>query len=228
MTNAYTKVASGDPLQIPADTYNGLVDVLSQSRRSGGFRNTQRNREAFFPNRGVVLAFNDAAEPIKQYHAAMISGPLARPSGEDDEPGDDGARVNVTVPAGDYAAGRWGIALDGLPAGGNGPLCVAGITMAWIDLVDVAHTHVEVAVASSADATILQSGTSGSATILWIEGGVGGESGAATGEQWALIRIGAGAGGGGDLTNGTVTGQVWQTVSENVNAHQFPVAHAIT
>lgn len=32
----------------------------------------------------------------------------------------------------------------------------------------------------------------------------------------------------GQFTNGTVTGQVWQTVTENVNAHQFPVAHAIT
>lgn len=43
-----------------------------------------------------------------------------------------------------------------------------------------------------------------------------------------VFLIIAGGGGNSELTNGTVTGQVWQTVSENVNAHQFPVAHAIT
>lgn len=183
----YAKVNSGDSLTIPASTWNGLMDLLAEGRGGGRGSRTPVAPNAQL-NTGTVLVCNQSGAPIERFDAIAIDAPVVTPAGNADE-FQRRIVLRAITPTKDHV-GRWGISQASIPAGGWGIAVVSGISIAWVHLANIAHTHVE-----AADGPVLSSAEAGTAQILWVDGGVG--TATSTGEQWAIVRIGAAGGDGG-------------------------------
>jgi hypothetical protein len=94
------------------------------------------------------------------------------------------------------APNRVGVLLVPLAADKIGAVCLDGVVPCRVDMIDAAHQWADL----TSGQTYLTSSTKGAAEVLWAEGG--------TGQQWALVRLGAAKIGGRrcllDSTSGTV------------------------
>lgn len=84
----------------------------------------------------------------------------------------------VTPTLADHA-GRFAVMLDRLEARDSGDAVAMGMALVKVDVAAESDTFADV---SDGDVSMLASGTSGGASIIWKESG--------TGERWALVRIG--------------------------------------
>jgi hypothetical protein len=76
--------------------------------------------------------------------------------------------------------GRFAVLLEPVKQGDIGPACVAGVCIVHVDVQDEDHEYADIADGRYRLAT----SDSGTARILWKEGG--------TGTKWAVVRLGAG------------------------------------
>jgi hypothetical protein len=216
------KVKAGDDLKIPAATYNAFIDAAVSSRSSNHRGEKSTPLQAYAAD--VVLVKNVTGEPLDRYAAVRIDRPLILPT-EDEDEFKNRLAFKVTTPTGEEP-GRWVVLLEPLTAGGEGDeengavgrAVVSGAVVCKIDLISEADEFVETATGSY----LPESGASGTAPILWVAGGVG--TATATGEQWAVIKLG---GGGAALSVGQYTGMVYQNVSDNQMGHQYTRAAPI-
>lgn len=175
------KVSRGQAFKPQASAWNAFVDAALAHKQSGSNGRGSETRSAASP--AVVLVKNNTGAALGRYRAAKLTTSSVLPTTENAPEFLNRIVITADMPDSD-SAGRWGITQVGLSADALGPAAVAGVTQAWINLSNAAHTCVEAVAAS----TVPASGWIGSARILWVAGGVG--TATATGEQWAIISLG--------------------------------------
>lgn len=168
-------VQAGSPLDIPAATWNRVLDLLRRdTRREGGGPLADAVRATV-----TVLVRNDTGSAAGHGYCLSIDGTpldptdgppawLSRPVLSGGEPAaSTDPFVVLLEPLGDVAVGR---------------AAIAGLAVAQVDVTDAGHDY---AGPTPGDATKLTSGLSGPARILWRESG-------STGTQACVLLLGDG------------------------------------
>ena len=141
------------------------------------------------------LAKNDSGTDVPRWGVLAITGLEIEPTSESGGATAEFERLPVltgdTPSDGDAA---WCVAVEPIAAGKIGRVAVAGVVQAKVDIDGEDDEFVKVG--DSVDELV--TGTEGQGAILWKQAGTG------TG-KWALIRFGAGAGGGMKLGKTTST-----------------------
>jgi hypothetical protein len=180
-------VKPGDPFGVDADTWNLLLQMASDYRLQNGHGLTQKpsqRRPAVATATDVVLCQNTTTDNLLANSAVYVSSAVVEPT--DNAPEFQRRVVMTAATPTSAAAGRWGVLLTALTPGQLGNVVMIGAVQCWVNIISTSDTAVEVVSGSY----VPQSGASGSATLLYVAGGVG--SATTTGEQWVTIRIGGG------------------------------------
>ena len=175
MGDAYKKVQTGQPLAIPAEAYNAFIDAASdfQSRQ----RSRTQDAKQGFRQTGIVRLKNESGSDRDRFAVLGVDGPIISPDDNLDSFRNEVTLVGV-VPASEDHTGRYAILLEPIRTGGIGSAVVAGVAIVKVDVKEECHAFAEIA---GGQTTHLQSGTKGSAVILWKETG--------SGVKWAVVRI---------------------------------------
>ena len=175
--DALKKVQTGDALRIPARAYNAFIDAAQAQRR----RASDRSQQATPSHRsaGIVLVRNDSGSDQNRLAVLGIDAPIIDPAVNDAEFRRRIALSCVT-PVADTHADKFVILTEPIPSGATGRAYAAGVCPVQIN-VEADGAFVAAEVADGQTARLTASNT-GSATILWREGG--------TGVQWAVVRLG--------------------------------------
>ena len=178
------KVLPGQPVKIRASTWNGFIDaanyVQNQQRGIGGVPGKTAN------DFGTVLVRNDAGVVMNQFCAVALTNLLVTPYNNE---ADFRNRVPVfsgtafTESSNNFA--QLAIATEPILPGGIGKATVLGVTPAPVRIDDLTHLFVT---ADTARPGVLKSAGSGYCRIIWRY--------PVTGDQWALLLMGGGDGGG--------------------------------
>ncbi|MCL2120166.1 MAG: hypothetical protein FWH27_17260 [Planctomycetaceae bacterium] len=174
MPDAFRKVKSGDPLVIPAAAYNAMLDAAVANMRSQGKPSQVRGEQG-----NHVLVRNESGYPLEQFEILGIEGPAFDPHNEPDAFQQTPVLRGV-VPNKDHK-GKFVVVQEPAAPGCVVRACVSGLTVARVYTEDSQPKACDIEEGYTYDFT---GGSTGGASILWIEGG--------TGEKWALIRIGHG------------------------------------
>ncbi len=168
-------VRAGDKLRIAAEQVNFLNGLM---RPDTGFQ--AGPLEGYEPGRNIILARNNTGADLPRWGVMRISGIEINPNTDDarrrsfeEMPCIIGVKPNATT------GGKFVIAVEPIKDGKIGRVCAAGIVQAKVSFSSAIHTR-----AKPKDNTVahLESSAGGPAEVLWSEG--------ATGEQWALVRLG--------------------------------------
>lgn len=169
------KVHSGEPLVIPAATFNTFVDTAQDylSRRS----NVSQTPKPLGQQAGIILLKNASGSDLPRFSTLALYGPLIYPESNKDafasRLGMCGLIADVATPPGCLA-----VLQEPIPADGIGLAIAGGVTIATVNVTDAEHTHADITEMS----TVLASCQSGAAQILWKP-----ES---TGEVLCIVRLG--------------------------------------
>jgi hypothetical protein len=178
MGDAMKKVKPGDPLVIPAATFNTFID----SARDFLARQHQQAQAGTPSGRHncIVLVRNDSGADRERFDVLGISGPVFDPA-SDVEAFKNYPAITGVTPAEDDHQGKFVILLEPVLAGKLARAVAAGVVPARVDVPDEDYPYrlAEITDGSAANLTAVKVG---SAAILWREGG--------TGVQWALVRLG--------------------------------------
>jgi len=191
MPDSLRKVRRGDPLEIPAETFNTFIDAArdfqnrTQNRQS---TNTQELRQT-----GTLLVKNGSGQDRQRFEVLAIDRPIFLPSDSLWSFQDQVAVIGV-VPDEDKHVGRFVVLLEPLRDGMIGRAVVSGVTPVRLNVLNEAHEWADI---EDGETDSLKTDTAGSAFILWKEpagsGGYGGYGygyGYYGGLRWALVRIG--------------------------------------
>ena len=174
------KVKTGDPLVIPAETFNTFIDAALDFRK----RQTAvtRRSQAGHRQSGIILVKNASGADRQRFHILGLADPLITPDYNEDEFRN---RVALTgeLPAEADHVGRFVVLLEPLKADGVGLAFAQGLCPVKVTVESEEHGYADV---NDGEAATLKSGPSGAAQILWKEAG--------TGEKWAVVRLGVPAG----------------------------------
>ncbi len=171
------KVIAGQPLEIPAATWNLLLEVAGDylaRKHAGGTGRVQ----APSPATGIVKIKNASGAALDRFAILGLDSVLFTPTDNLDEFKNNFAFSGSTPAAGH--AGKFAVLLEPAPTGGIVRAMTAGVCPVQVNVTDAAHGYADV---KAGDATQLQSGAAGSATVLWKESG--------TGTKWAIVRLGS-------------------------------------
>lgn len=208
----YGKVNPGDPLSLSARFVNDTIDLLVSS----GYGNpTQRPNKQRLRGTDLIVIRNDTGADLDLWDAVGIDEPVI--SNDDNEAEfDRQVCLKVVAPVEEHK-GRFAICCEPIPVDGFGVACVSGVIIANVNIADGGHTSCDIGDSQY----VLDSGSSGVATILWCPGGFGTYE---TGVQKCVIRIGGG--GGGELPEGQYQHQVvGYMVSQNQVGASFILSH---
>lgn len=172
--DTFKKVQTGQSLKVPAPTWNAFIDAAQD------FKARQRSRKQASERRiyqtGIFLCRNETGGDLAQHAVVGIDSPIIEPTDNEHEFRNRASLVGVT-PASAHAA-RWAILQEPAAANEIASAAVAGVTVAKVNVLSESHDRAERVIGQTG---YLNSGTTGSAVILWKEAG--------TGVKWALIRI---------------------------------------
>jgi len=171
------KVRSGDPLDIPAATFNTFIDSARDFLSRQSDMNRARIRDT--RNSGIILVKNASGEDRARFEILGITDPVISVS-DNEEHFKNRVALKGEMPSVDDHTGKFVILLEPLKSDGIGMAMALGICPVKLTVDSEDHTHADV---KDEEAATLQSGFSGSAQILWKESG--------TGEKWAVVRINA-------------------------------------
>jgi hypothetical protein len=181
MAGLIRKAKSGEPLDIPAATFNTIADLVNDWQRRQ--RSVAKGeRRPGLPS-GVILVRNTSGAPRAQYDVVGLSGALLKPS--DDFPlfAERVALFGVTPTFGEHSD-RHAILLEPLKMAAFGRARVAGVCLARVLMKDESHTQATI---KDQDPTQLQScAAGGSAQLLWVEP----EADRQNPWAWAVVRLG--------------------------------------
>jgi hypothetical protein len=172
------KVTAGDPLQIPAGTWNTFIDV-ARAWKAGQFGGGAAPRPST-PDRSIALVKNDTGADLDQWSAVGIDGSIITPEENLAEWGRLLAFSVVTPRLPDHEH-NFAVTLEPIPQGKIGRAVVSGLVQVKVAVGNRDHTHASVTDGSY----LLTSGDSGPAEIVTM-------GGAETGEQWCVVRWGGG------------------------------------
>lgn len=204
MNDPFAKVAIGDPVKFPAQTWNAMVDAAkAHLQRRGKFTHDPLTTSR---SSTIIRIKNETGTNLKRGSVLGLDGPIFTPADTNLDafwrevcfrgiaPSDaqHKRRYAVTLQAswGDAGAGYSG----GYDSGGQIVMaCIAGVCPVQIDVIDIDHEYANIV---DGDHTRLKSSRFGHARILWREGegpyGIepGSGYGYDTGLQWAIIMLG--------------------------------------
>jgi len=177
MADVLKKVQRGQPLTIPANTFNAFVDAALDyqkrklSQQSTGMRSERQH--------GIVLVRNDSGADRDRFDVLGVSGPVFDPATDPEAFKNYPAMTGVT-PTEDDHLGKFVILLEPVPAGKLARAIATGVVTARVDVPDEDYPYrlADITDGSAANLTVAKIG---SAAILWREGGIG--------VQWALFRL---------------------------------------
>ena len=177
MPDPFQKVQSGQPLKIPAETFNAFLDAAQD------FRSRQQSRtrdpQPTFRQTGIVKVKNSSGEDRGRFDILGIDRPIFTPTDNLDTFQNDVLLVGV-VPDKEDHPGRFCILLEPLAIDGIGLAVISGVCPVRLDVTEESDTFAEI---EHEETGFLKSGGSGSATILWKESGTGVD-------KWAVVRLG--------------------------------------
>jgi len=179
------KVRPGEPIIIPASTYNAFIDVANwfALTRPDTAGSGPPNRAAGSP---VVVAIrNDSGAAIDRFDVLGISGPLFSPTDAYDQFSEVVRLTGVTPTA--AHVGAFAITLEPLRAGKIGRAVIEGVSVARVFMADNADTYADIRVGETGT---LLSGGGGSVRLLSVQ-----DAGDRDDPDIAvcLVRLGAGA-----------------------------------
>lgn len=178
MGDTLRKVKPGDPLAIPAATFNTFVDSARdylQRRHNQGGQATPSGR-----HNCIIHVRNDSGADRERYEVLGIDSPIFDPASDEEAFKNTPALSGVT-PAEDDHAGKFIVLLEPVAAGELALAVAAGAVPVRVDVPDEDYPY-RLAEVTDGSAVNLTAAKRGSAAILWREGG--------TGVQWALVRLG--------------------------------------
>jgi len=164
------KVQPGQRMQIPAAAYNAFVDAANYTKAASL---SNRGQDGGNLGAGAVLVRNATGADLGRFSIVGIDGPVISPT---DNLIEFQNRI-VLSGVGPYP-GQFAVLLEPLKAGAIGRACVSGECVCRVNATDSGHQFAE----ATTDPTRLESAASGSAAILYKEGG--------TGEKWTVVRLG--------------------------------------
>lgn len=185
MAGPMQKVKRGDPLVIPAATFNTFVDAARdfQDRQRSARRDAVREQR----DTGIVLVRNESGADRERFDVLGIEGPIIERVDNEDEFKQRVALKGV-VPSSPHP-GKFAILLEPAKDQAIVRACVDGVCVVRVRMVDEAHTSADVAIGV---ASRLESGDSGTARLLWVEPV---EDRQDPEIAWTVARIGGGGGG---------------------------------
>jgi len=178
MGDNFKKVRPGEPLKIPAETFNTFIDAAQYVRahrhdRAGGTGADVRRQT-------VVPVRNDSGGDRGRFDVLAIDGSIITAEENLAEFKNRVALVGVTPQYPDHL-GQFAVLLEPVAAGRIGRGCVSGVCPARVNLLREWHQYADIA---DEEHFFLQSGQSGAAQILsrYPEEGAG--------AKWAVVRLG--------------------------------------
>jgi len=168
------KVHPGDPMRIPASTYNLFVDAARNYQRNRMTRGAGHPRPGSTDS-GVALFRNDSGADVGRYNVLGIDGVF--PTYEENrQEFKHGPALLCSTPSAELHTGKFLITLEPAADGQFARGMVMGICCVQVYLEDLNHTWADVYDGSRYS---LKSGPSGAAQILWREDVYG----------WSLVRF---------------------------------------
>jgi hypothetical protein len=173
-------VQRGQPLRIPADDWNRIIDATRAHYEQMGRPAPVAARGRHHPGAGLpgVWVRNDTGSDLPLFGVAGLGSPLITPDQHLAEWQHNPSFSVTAVDAGLHGKGLFVVVLEPLATGAIGRAILHGVTPVRVDVTDEEHGFATVAEGQAA----LMSAVEGPAQILWRAGG--------TGEQWALVRLG--------------------------------------
>jgi len=162
MATTLNKVRSGDPLVIPAATFNAFVDAARDHQERQ--RSATKDGLPDWRQTGIVLVRNDSGADRERFDVLGVSGPVITPTDNADAFKERVAIKGVTPTT--SHAGRFVVLLEPLKADAFGRGCVDGVCVARVKMNDEGHVFAE---AKDGQADKLESGAAGSACLLWVQ-----------------------------------------------------------
>jgi len=173
MGDPFCKAISGQPVRVPAQTWNAFLDAARAHRD----RQEDVGREARpLGNSGIVLVKNATGADVGRFGVLGIDDVLITPGDNEAEFLSRTALTGVT-PTADHR-GRFVVLLEPLRAGALGRAVVTGPAPVQVNVNHEDHGWADV---KDGDATQLESAHTGAARILWKESG--------TGTKWAVVLL---------------------------------------
>ena len=125
MGDTLKKVKSGDPLAIPAATFNSFVDAAKdfQARQLAQQQGSQPTQKA---GTSVIFVRNDSGEDRERFDILGIETPIFTPTDDEDAFKNQVAVAGIVPTAADHA-GKFVILLEPVAAGEVGRACISGV-----------------------------------------------------------------------------------------------------
>lgn len=175
MTDPFKKVQAGQPLDVSAQAWNAFLDNV----RANKFKAHSRAVDPLVELRqsGIVKVRNDSGRDCNRFSVLGIGSPIISPSDNLREFKNQVAVSGIEPNHPDHF-GKFAILLEPLRIGKIGRAWVSGACPAYVYVEDTCHEFADVA---EGEIAALISRPSGSAKILWRQGG--------TGFQWSVVRL---------------------------------------
>ena len=170
---AHQKVIAGDPLNIPARTYNAFVELANRAEGTLPiFGSTAGQGPA-----AAVSVQNNSGADVARFGVLGVDSPIFSPTASL-VAFQEGIAINGVTPSSASHLGKFVVLLEPLANGKVGSACAAGLVPVQVNVANATDGFADV---TGGDTSKLTSGTSGAAQILWKAGG--------TGTQWAIVRL---------------------------------------
>lgn len=175
MADPFAHVRPGDEFNFSAQTWNHVLDAAKAHHLRG-------SRGGAIPgdvvrDAAIVRVKNETGGALDRNKVVGLGAPIFTPDDDLDAFLREVTFRGVTPASGDE--GRFAVLLEPAPADQVVRAYVAGVCPVQVDVTSAAHEFAEVA-AGNTDSLV--SAETGSAQILWSEGG--------TGVQWCIVLIG--------------------------------------
>ena len=195
MGDALKKVQPGDPLRIPAATFNTLIDVARDHLANR--QNATRQPGMALPPPGVILAIrNDSGSDRDRFEVLGLDEPVFPP---EDNTADmsRGPVMSCVYPVDPDHLGAFVVLLEPIASGAVGRAMVQGAVYVQVQIDDL--DKADWADITDGECGHLTATAGGSARILWHEG-------SEPGTLWCVVLLGSGAGAGStDDSSGSFT-----------------------
>jgi len=180
---ALEHVRPGQPFRPRADDWNAFVDAARAHRE--GRRTSGPHRHPGDDSSETVLIYNQTGAAFDRFDVVALGDPLVPPTENEDEftrrPAFYGEKPSLLT------RGRWGIALDPIPAGGTGRARVSGLVHARLYVPAAGADHYDRADAVDGKQAYLRLQRQGPAHVLWRQPGTSADE---TDLKWAVVRLG--------------------------------------
>lgn len=174
-------VSAGQPLKISARTWNNVVDAAKAVRN--GLFGPVGPGQRFTPQNTLIHVRNDTGGDLDRFAVVQVQEPLVDPTDNMIAFKDSTAMIGITPDT--DRSGRFAILQEPIKAGMIGVACIAGISVAYVEIVDEEHAYADVASGVTAN---LASGSNGAAQLLWVQAV---EDREVEDYAWALVRVGS-------------------------------------